>query len=239
VNVAHGRHARAILAKQLRGRAPLGDCTAATLRCGDAKSHAAELRVCCRAHVRQIVVDAVRELERHGVTFWADYGTLLGAVRNPLTTWADYPWLPQDGKPAGPLAPGIVPHDKDADFGVLWTDWQKLMRVRAALERRGYALRVSPHGAKMKIRLSDLNHTNLDLFSWREMAGVMHRPTYNAVDNYKGRHFPKGALFPLGPITWEGLTLPAPVNPEAFCAFRYGPKWRTPIAANHNPERIP
>jgi hypothetical protein len=235
----HGKHSRAVIAARLRGTPPMGDCSRDTLRCGDARSYQAELRSCCRAHVRQIVADTVELLELHGVTYWADYGTLLGAVRNPLTTWADYPWLPQDGRPAGPLAPGIVPHDKDADFGVLWTDWQKLMRVRAALERRGYALRVNPHGAKMKVRLSDVNHTNLDLFCWREGNGLMRRPTYNQVDSFKGREFPKRALFPLGLVTWEDRTLPAPVNPEAFCAFRYGPKWRTPLAANHNPERIP
>lgn len=224
--------------------APMGGCTRETLRCGDARLYDAVLRPCCREHVRKIVADTVALLEEYGVRYWADYGTLLGAVRNPMTTWADYPWLPRSGdvnQPVNaPLAPGIIPHDKDADFGVMWPDWEKLMRVRAGLERQGYALQVNPHAAKMKVRLSQFNHTNLDLFCWREKsAGVLTRVRYNTVDLYKGRDIPAGMLLPLTQVEWEGMTLPAPTNPEAFCAFRYGPSWRTPIAANHAGKKVP
>jgi hypothetical protein len=213
---------------------PLGGCTRETLRCADARDYHRELRSCCRAHIRQIVVDAVALLEEHGVTYWVDYGTLLGAVRNPLTTWADYYWLPQEGKPEGLLAPGVIPHDKDADFGFLAPDFQKLMRVRAALERQGYLVLVQPGHCKVKVRLSAVNQTNLDLFGWQDRLGILHRPSYISVDAYKGRHFPKEAGFPLERISWEDMSLPAPKDPEAFCAFRYGPNWRKPIPANHD-----
>lgn len=187
----------------------------------------------------QIVTDTVALLELHKVTYWADYGTLLGAVRNPTTTQADYPWLwPEsavNGAVNAPLAPGIVPHDKDADFGVMWSDWARLMRVGGALERKGYKVRLNPGGAKMKVRLSQWNNTNLDLFCWRQKAGgIYYRPRYIQVDQFKGRDIPPGMLLPLTTVEWEGMRLPAPVNPEAFCEFRYGPSWRTPLAANHD-----
>lgn len=218
--------------------APMGGCTRDTLRCGDAKSYRAVLRECCRGHIIRIVADSVRLLKELRVTFWADYGTILGAVRNPLTTRADYPWLPQEQLPDGPLAPGIVPHDKDADFGVMASDWTKLMRVRAGLERLGYHVTVKPGGAKMKVRISPFNHTNLDLFCWRAHSdGTYRRPSYINVDNYKGRDIPKGMLLPLESVQWEGMTLPAPVNPAAFCEFRYGESWRKPVAANHDGRR--
>jgi hypothetical protein len=229
------RAARMGRLKRTSPPAVVSDCTAKTQRCGDAKSYHAELRPCCRGHIRQIVADTAELMAEHGVTWWADYGTLLGAVRNPLTTWADYPWLPQEGRPEGPLAPGIIPHDKDADTGFLATDWSKLMRVRAALERKGYYAKVGPFRLKLKIRLSMANSTNLDLFGWREkVGGVLFRPSYVNVDHYKGREFKKADGFPLTTVEWEGLQLPAPKNPEAFCAFRYGPNWRTPIAANND-----
>lgn len=213
--------------------APLGGCTRETLRCADARLYDAVLRPCCREHVRRIVADTVALLVEYEVTYGADYGTLLGAVRNPMTTKADYSWLPQDQLPDGPLAPGIVPHDKDADFFVMLTDWPKLMRVRAGLERKGYVTQVNPYGAKMKVRLSQVNHTNLDLFCWRQKPdGGYLRPRYATVDLNKGRDIPPGMLLPLTQVEWEGMTLPAPTNPEAFCAFRYGPTWKTPIAAN-------
>lgn len=212
---------------------PMGGCHAGTLRCADARDYKSDLRPCCRGHIRQIVADAAELLNEHGVTWWADYGTLLGAVRNPLTTWADYPWLPQDGRPSGPLEPGILPHDKDADFGVMMADWQKLMRVGAALQRKGY--RVTTGRGKMKVLLSMLNQTNADFFCWVEHAGgKFARLSYIPVDAYKGREIPPKMLLPLETVPWEGLTLPAPVNPGAFCAFRYGPNWMKPIPANHD-----
>lgn len=217
---------------------PLGDCTRETGRCADAKNYRAELRPCCRNHVRQIVADTAALLTEYGVTWWADYGMLLGAVRNPLTTWKDYHWLPQEGKPSGPLSPGIVPHDKDADAGFMGADWSKLMRVRSGLERKGYVVLVKPHGLKMKVRLSQSNTTNLDLFGWREkVGGILFRPRYINVDNYKGRDFPAKWVKPMGAVQWEGLTVPAPNNPVEFCAFRYGASWMTPIPANHDGKR--
>lgn len=220
--------------------APLGGCTRETPRCADARNYNAVLRPCCRGHLKQIVTDTVALLREHKIPFWLDYGSILGAVRNPLTTWADYPWLPQEGKPEGPLPPGIIPHDKDADFGVMAADWHKLMRVGAALTRKGYALATSRNWLTMKIRLSHRNQTNLDLFSWREkVGGTFFRPRYIQVDNYKGRDIPPGMLLPLETVEWEGMTLPAPKNPAAFCSFRYGKNWMKPVAANHDGGRRP
>jgi phosphorylcholine metabolism protein LicD len=188
------------------------------------------------------VADTVAAFQSLRVRYWADYGTLLGAVRNPMTTKADYPWLWPDAGVDGavnpPLAPGIIPHDKDADFGVFASDWAKLMQVRAALERKGYYVQTRLHHSMLKVCLSAVNRTALDLFAWREKAnGQFMRPRYISVDQYKGRDIPKGMLLPLGTVEWEGMQLAAPVNPEAFCAFRYGPTWRTPIAANHDGRR--
>lgn len=226
---------RAAATRQPPMTSPLGGCHAGTLRCADARDYKSDLRPCCRGHIRRIVADTAELMQEYGVTWWADYGTLLGAVRNPLTTWADYPWLSQEGRPEGPLAPGILPHDKDADFGVLITDWQKLLRVGSALQRKGYRVTASPHGGKMKVLLSMLNQTNADFFCWMEKAGgVFARRSYIPVDAYKGREIQKGTLFPLETVQWEGLTLPAPVNPAAFCAFRYGENWMKPIPANHD-----
>jgi hypothetical protein len=232
--VIRARHSRALIERQLRG-GPDTACTRDTLRCQDARSYRAELRPCCRAHLRQLVADVVDLLTARAIPYWADYGTLLGAVRNPLTTWADFPWLPQRGRAGEPLAPGILPHDKDADFGALFEDWHRLLRLVPLLEARGYFVHVNAGGAKLKVRLSDINYTNLDIFTWRpRVGGLLHRPTYLPVDQYKGRDFPASMLLPLSTVEWEGLQLSAPADPAAFCAFRYGPAWRTPIPANHD-----
>ena len=60
-------------------------CTRDTMRCANARNYSHRLADCCRSHVIQIVRDMQPLLDDAGVTWWADYGTLLGAVRNPLT----------------------------------------------------------------------------------------------------------------------------------------------------------
>lgn len=219
-------------------------CTSLTARCADARDYRRELRECCRAHIRGLMVVVQEFLDRNKVVWWADYGTLMGAVCNPLTTWADYPWLPQEGRPPGPLAPGIIPHDKDADIGVMMTPGWDICRLRLEehLRRNHYHLYRNVHRHSMKARVSRKNQTNVDLFFWREAGpreakrfkpGTLFRDKYAVVDKYKGREFHKDMLFPLSTVPWEGLTLPAPRDPEAFLAFRYGPDWRTPVMANN------
>lgn len=236
-----------VLTQYIAAKAPpiLGACTRQTMRCPDATDYGKALRPCCRGHLRQIVKDTVAALDRCGCAYFADYGTLLGAVRNPLTTWADYYWLPQDQAPEGPLAPGILPHDKDADLGVFYPDWGKLMRVRSELQNRGYDVTVRLTRAMLKVRLSPQNHTALDLFCWTDPTGTPTRPSgmlsrvggqrgYIHVDRYKGRDFPASWLDPISHVSWEGLSLKAPTHPAQFCEFRYGANWMKPIPMNND-----
>lgn len=214
---------------------PRGGCTVLTPRCADARDYNHELRPCCRGHVVRIMRMVAEALNDIGATWWADYGTLLGAVRNPLTKWADYPWLPQDGRPSGHLAPGIIPHDKDADLGLSWVDWLNVRRRLRGLTGHGLNVFANDRRHSIKVRVSMRNHTNVDLFFWRErQGGTMYREKYAQVDHFKGKEFPRDLLFPLSTVVWEGLTLPAPRDPEAFLELRYGPNWRTPVAANND-----
>lgn len=211
-----------------------GPCTARTPRCLNARDYQQVLRPCCRGHVRTLVA-AVAEILNHArVTWWADYGTLLGAVRNPMTTWADYPWLPQDDRGPEPLAPGIIPHDKDADLGVLWRDFETVRKAVRALSTRGFHVTANAHRGSIKVRVSSRNHTNVDLFFWRGRGETMYRTSYAQVDAFKGREFHKDMIQPLSTVEWEGLVLPAPADPAAFLEMRYGPSWRKPVPANND-----
>lgn len=224
---------------------PVGGCTKDTARCSDARSYKAVLRDCCKAHLRKIVTDCAEVFDKMKVTWWADYGTLLGAVRNPMTTAEDYPWLPADKLPAGPIPPGIVPHDKDADFGILGvvkphTFHYQLCRMGSLISKMGYQVVPRLIGRGFKVRLSAKNHTNADFFVFYPGDdGYLSRVRYLHADNFKGRDFRKDTAFPLGTVEWEGMTLPAPKDPAAFCSFRYGPDWMYPIPKNHGDTWIP
>lgn len=212
-----------------------GPCTAQTDRCADARDHKRELRPCCRGHLVALMASIAGALDALGVAWWADYGTLLGAVRNPLTTWADYPWLSQDDRAAGPLAPGILPHDKDADLGVEGGAWDIVRTRLPKMMPPGTRVHPFPSQRELKVMLSVRNKTNVDLFFWHARPdGTRYRDGYAGVDQYKGREFAADMLYPLSTVAWEGLTLPAPRDPAAFCAMRYGPNWRTPIPANND-----
>lgn len=209
-------------------------CTARTPRCRDARDYTHELAPCCRAHVRNLMVVVADILNESGATWWADYGTLLGAVRNPMTTWADYPWLRQDGRTTAGPAAGIIPHDKDADLGILWRDFEGVRRRLRMLPSRGFNVHVNMHRASIKVRVSARNHTNVDLFFWRGRDDVLYREKYAQVDKFKGKEFPKAMIAKPSTVIWEGVKLPAPTDPAAFLQLRYGPNWRTPVAANND-----
>lgn len=208
------------------------NCTRLTSRCADARDYNSALRECCRGHVREVTEAVTRALAKAGITYWADYGTLLGAVRNPMTTHADYPWL----TPPFSLEPGIVPHDKDSDIGIDIGEWAAAVAtMRNLAKKHDFNLIVRPYRGSMKMRLSRSNHTNIDIFAWYTRPdGMMFRRGYAKVDEFKGREFHKSILFPLGSVQWEGLTLPAPHEPEQFLEMRYGPNWRVPVCANHD-----
>jgi len=216
-------------------------CDRTTKRCSTAKMYAHETNPCCRALIVDVVDHFAAIAKDHDLRWWADYGTLLGAVRNG----------------------GIIPHDKDADIGLLGDDWEKMLAVypeipwiekhvdfrltfvreidgfqwvlkkpRTAKDRKRYDF---SGGHSIKIRASSVNHTNLDIFPWYlESDGRYHRRRYISIDRFKGRAFAPEKLFPLTELAWEGRMIPAPRDPAWFCSHRYGGGWQTPIRRNND-----
>jgi hypothetical protein len=229
-------------------------CTKETPRCANARDYTQDLPECCRSHIREMMRVCADVLRAHGVTWWIDYGSLLGLVRNPMT-----------GQP-----PGILHHDKDADCGILateqylWGTWGKPGRGRPGdpdlgkrpftagpivhdLEAAGLQVGAkAPHpsgwmfggGDRFKVRWSKLNHTNIDFFTWYERpGGLLYRERYIAADQCKGREFPTAKCLPTVTVTWEGIEVQAPADPKWFCQHRYGNDWRREVKANHDGQR--
>lgn len=217
-------------------------CSKETERCSIAVLYSHPLPVCCRAHTVAMMAGMQRVLDAAGVTWWIDYGSLLGAVRNPL--------LGQK--------PGIIAHDKDGDCGILADDMPKVLgALGIAGEGDGRNVSVMydfgggagicwvtyklPRGNNefncgdsVKVRWSAVNHSNVDFFFWHRKDDTLYRKRYIPADRFKGREFPADRLLPLTALPWEGLTVPAPADPVWFCAHRYGANWRTPILRNHD-----
>lgn len=203
-------------------------CTARTQRCNDARRYNRALADCCRQHIIDIAGTINDMCAREGIRWWIDYGSLLGAVRNPLMG----------------IHPGIVPHDKDGDAGVLAEDWDRFLALSREVTKAGFffqhkAPRPGPNlfraGNSVKVCRSELNRTNWDFFPWFERDdGTMYRTAYVQVDRFKGREFPRFWLGDLPRVPFEGMMLPAPAEAEMMLAHRYGPGWRTPLMKNND-----
>lgn len=189
-------------------------CTEETPHCPESRTYKLDTPECCRNHLRDLVFEMADLLDESGVTWWMDYGTLLGAVRSG----------------------GVIPHDKDQDLSFLATDWDKV-RSLPIKEPRTFDHHPPGQGAtgdNMVYGLSSVNRAAVDLFPWYDDGQHLYRKRYYPVDQFKGRDIPKDHLFPLTRIPFEGRDLPAPRNPEEFVAFRYGPDWKTPIRSHHD-----
>lgn len=220
---------------------PKGDrfCRPNGPRCSDAKDYTKTRRPCCVAINREVLRFTADLLNTLGVCWWADYGTLLGAVRHG----------------------GMIPWDKDNDLGILENDALKLVKLEKEIRRLGFGIRAR-WKATIKIMASSKNETNCDVFQWRIDGGKVMRRAYAGVDRYKGKDFPESRLFPLTTVMYDGLTLPAPAGvrhaatpvPDAFECFdpevkaqgswflehRYGKPaqsktpWWVPVRANND-----
>jgi hypothetical protein len=180
---------------------------------------------CCKAHIRGVMADVAKHLDLVGIRWWIDYGTLLGFIRNG----------------------GLIPWDKDCDLGMLADDRQKLLDLQKVFLGIGYhATYASPRptqrfrtGDRMKVSLSNLNRSNVDIFIWernKPSKGLLDRRNYIGADLYKGREFPIEWALPLRRGTWDGIDVSVPAEPEKLAEHRYGATWMEPMREKHPAE---
>lgn len=210
------------------GHHPPG-CSPESVRCPEARIMTLDTPECCQKWIRQILRDVGGLLDKAGIRWWIDYGTVLGYVRNG----------------------GLIPWDKDTDLGILAEDRDKLLGLRPEIEGRcKYHCRYAPirRGQRfrtcdrLKVCLSESNRTNVDIFIWEEdrpKKGWLDRICYIGSDLYKGREMPKEMILPLGRGLWDGIEVSVPNDPEGLCLHRYGPNWREPERSKHPAEVRP
>lgn len=193
---------------------PAPRCGPHTYRCPSSRDYGSITRACCRRHIIDLTITIGEALNEEGILWWADYGTLLGAARHG----------------------DIVPWDKDADLGVLYEDWDACRKVmKAVCAKNRFHLRIRSRRHSMKIALSEINRTNVDIFFWQEKEdGTLFRAAYASSDRYKGREFPKEWLGDMTTLPFAGFEVNAPHYWKRLLNHRYGSKWHKPIRANND-----
>jgi hypothetical protein len=163
------------------------------------------------AAARAEIVEGTRkildDLHEAGAAAYLNYGALLGAVRN--------------GK--------MIGHDSDADVCYL-SDHDSPVdiilesyRIERAMRAKGYStFRMSAADFKVALVLSSGREEDVDVF-----VAFFVGDRFFQLGNRSGK-MKRESIVPLGTIELEGVTFPAPADPEAMMAFLYGPSWREP-----------
>lgn len=221
--LANRTRQRRINEQMLKVRTMPEVCAADTPRCPEARNMLLDTPECCKAHVRRIMADVAALMDRDGIRWWVDYGTLLGWIRHG----------------------GMIPWDKDGDLGVLGEDRDKLLGLQEEWLGMGYHATFAPvrptqrfrTGDRMKVRLSRRNWTNVDIFIWHKRpGGILDRKNYIGADLYKGREFPRSWALPLQRGEWDGINVSVPAEPELLAKHRYGASWQEPLREKHPSE---
>ncbi len=149
-------------------------------------------------------------LQEQGLEAFPAYGTLLGAVREGT----------------------FLGHDNDADVGYVSEHSHPIdviresHRVQRAVERRGYATSRHSGGAfKIDVPDADGSVRGLDVFGGFFAEGHL------ALLGEIWAPYEREWIFPLGTVTLDGRSFPAPADPERLLAATYGPGWKVPDPA--------
>jgi hypothetical protein len=212
----------ALEAKVLRKRgivrdAWLGPCTRETARCDTATHPRVQTNPCCVRAAVETLRFIQQVFDEHGVRWWADYGTLLGAACGGRFFW----------------------NDKDCDIGVLAEDQATVLRMRGIFSAAGFRFTYAPPrqggryvgGDRVKVRWSETNGANTDVFFWHLRGEVYDRRAYIGVDRHKGKEFPADWLEPFAEMPLEDLVVPVPNEWELLGEHRYGRGFRRLVAA--------
>jgi len=180
-------------------------------------------------HIKDQLCDMLKlvidKFDNEGIEYWADGGTLLGAVRNQ----------------------GIIPWDDDVDIGCFNKDKKKIQKVLDDIVGNniysscetyfGYKI-FPPNGKTLYCRGRPLpyKYPALDIFLYsKDLEYVSEK-----AKTYFKKSFTFSNLFPLKKFKFEDFEIKGANNAEDYLDKQYGDNWRTHgvITYNHSTERF-
>lgn len=156
--------------------------------------------------VQYIVKTYLRDFDKicseNNIKYWADSGTLLGAVREG----------------------GMIPHDDDIDVCILEEDYEKLSMILKdhpiyKLPKNGYIDRFTRR---------DIENIYIDVFVCNKKDGVIRYSDPENIKRWPKMFYKEEELFPLKRVKFNDLEIPIPDNPVPYLERSYG-NWKTPV----------
>ena len=157
----------------------------------------------------QLIKDVHQIFENNGVEYWADAGTLLGAVRHK----------------------GIIPWDDDLDIGMMNMEYKKLKKLKSIFDKCGYKLVKHWLGYKIcyknrkNIENFDYSYPFLDIISYKKEGNKIIASLKDVRDTWPKYYFTVKDLYPLKLYKFGDFNIYGPIKPETYFVRAYGKDW--------------
>ena len=159
----------------------------------------------------QLMYDTHRILAIEKIPYFADGGTLLGAVRNK----------------------GIIPWDDDLDIGIMNKYKKKFLNLKKTFEQCGYTFVETWLGYKVimigrkKIGDYEWSHPFLDILFYKKMGNKIVPVLKEVRDTWPKAYYLESQFLPLKEMDFGSFKICVPKKPEPYCDRTYGSDWRT------------